>query len=116
MDKGDNDYRDYKIFIQNPSRVILSIFVAIYLLKTETKWTSERERNEALHKERTERANTDITRAAEGRKASGKNQAAFPKGLGRGFPSTPEDFRPIIPTAPTLGARVSRGGWMKSCG
>ena len=36
-------------------RVILSIFVAIYLLKTETKWTNERERNEALCKERTER-------------------------------------------------------------
>ena len=55
MDKVDDDYRDYKIFIQNPSRVILSIFVAIYLLKTEAKWTNEREGNEALCKERTER-------------------------------------------------------------
>lgn len=35
MDKGSDDYRDYKIFIQNPSRGLLSIFVAIYLLKTE---------------------------------------------------------------------------------
>lgn len=55
MDKGDDDYRDYKIFTQNPSGAFLSIFVAIYLLKTETKWTNERERNEALYKERTER-------------------------------------------------------------
>lgn len=54
MDKGDDGYRDYKIFIQNPSRGILNIFVAIYLLKTESKWTKERERNEALCKERTE--------------------------------------------------------------
>jgi len=50
MDKGDDDYRDYKIFSQNPSGVILSIFVAIYLLKTETKWTNETEASEALSK------------------------------------------------------------------
>lgn len=31
MDKGDDDYWDYKIFIQSPSRDILSIFVAIYI-------------------------------------------------------------------------------------
>lgn len=54
MDKGDDGYRDYKIFIQNPPRGILNIFVAIYLLKTESKWTNKRERNEALCKERTE--------------------------------------------------------------
>lgn len=43
MDKGHDDYRDYKIFTQNPSRVILRIFVPLYLLKTETKWTHERD-------------------------------------------------------------------------
>lgn len=45
MDKGADDYRDYNVFIQNPPRAILNIFVAIYLPKTKSKWTNEREGN-----------------------------------------------------------------------
>lgn len=59
---------------------------------------------------------SEITRAAVGMKAPGKNQATFPKCLGRHFPSAPEDFRPSIPTGTTLGESASRAVRMKPCG